>query len=561
LLTFFKKINSLLDLLNNLFFLCTLKIFISTMKKLKLFSLIALSSTLALTSCGGSNNGGGTKKFVSKTGWKPNEKQGWFFAGKQQKQKGWPGMVYVEGGTFTMGLVKDDVMHDWNNSPRRMQVSSFFIGETEITNYEYREYLTWLKYVFPPSDPSFKEIYNGALPDTLLWDNKLSRNDYNETYFRSPEFDYYPVVGVSWTQANRYCEWLSDRANEKALMQAGIIAKDLYINESNNQGGTAFNMDKFKSNDPEMQGYINEKRMQQKTGLKTTNQRLLAANRAPNAAMVTKFRLPTEVEWEYAALGLAKNREYNQYMGKTPQIEKLRGTKGREKGMFLENFKMGAGDYSGIAGWKNDGSAQTSDVRQFPSNDLGIYGMYGNVAEWTADVYRPIIDEDFSDFNYYRGNMPQAIVRNGDGTYKMVDENGIKYDTLADGRLVYKNLPGQFERETIADYRNYRDGDRMSSLDYRNASDSASAYDMYNAPKSRFIVDGSGKVILQKDRKERTSGVSNDIRVVKGGSWQDTAYWLDPGQRRYKNENKAYGWIGFRVAQDARANDKSRTRR
>jgi hypothetical protein len=51
----------------------------------------------------------------------------------------------------------------------------------------------------------------------------------------------------------------SDRANEKALMQAGVIAKDLYINESNNQGGTAFNMDKFKSNDPEMQGYINEK--------------------------------------------------------------------------------------------------------------------------------------------------------------------------------------------------------------------------------------------------------------------------------------------------------------
>jgi formylglycine-generating enzyme required for sulfatase activity len=42
--------------------------------------------------------------------------------------------------------------------------------------------------------------------------------------------------------------------------------------------------------------------MQQKTGMKTTNQRFLAANRAPNAAMVQKFRLPTEVEWEYAAL-------------------------------------------------------------------------------------------------------------------------------------------------------------------------------------------------------------------------------------------------------------------
>ncbi|MBW8361375.1 MAG: gliding motility lipoprotein GldJ [Kaistella sp.] len=534
------------------------------MKKLKLFSLIAFSSTLVLTSCGGSgtSKGGGTKKFVSKTGWKPNDSKGWFYAGKQPKQKGWPGMVYVEGGTFTMGLVKDDVMHDWNNTPRRMQVSSFYIGETEITNYEYREYLTWLKYVFPPSDPSFTNIYTGALPDTLLWDNQLSRNDFSETYFRSPEFDYYPVVGVSFDQANRYCEWLTDRANEKALMDAGIISKDFYINESNNVGGAAFNMDKFKANDPEMKEYINDKRMQQKSGMKTTNERLLAANRSPNAAIVTKFRLPSEVEWEYAALGMEKNREYNNYLGKTPQIEKLRGSKGRNEGMFMENFKYGTGDYSGVAGWKNDGSAQTSDVRQYPSNDLGIYGMYGNVAEWTADVYRPIIDSEYNDFNYYRGNAPQALVRNGDGTLKKIEAGDIKYDTLADGRLVYRGLPGQFERETVADFGNFRDGDRQSSLNFRGeATDSANTYNMYNSPRKNFIVDSRGRVIMQKDTKERTSSISNDIRVVKGGSWQDSAYWLDPGQRRYKDQAKAYGWIGFRVAQDARTSDNNRSRR
>ena len=89
-----------------------------------------LSSTILLMSCGGSGGGkkgGGTKRFTSKTGWKPNDQKGWFFTGKQQKQKGWPGMVYVEGATFTMGAVKDDVMHDWNNTPKRMQVSAFFI--------------------------------------------------------------------------------------------------------------------------------------------------------------------------------------------------------------------------------------------------------------------------------------------------------------------------------------------------------------------------------------------------------------------------------------------------
>lgn len=535
------------------------------MKKLKLFSLIALSSALALTSCGGGSGvskGGGTRGFVSKTGWKPNDSKGWFFSGKQPKQKGWPGMVYVEGGTFTMGLVKDDVMHDWNNTPQRMQVSSFFIGETEITNYEYREYLTWLKYVFPPSDPSYRHIYEGALPDTLQWTNRLARNDNSENYFRSSEYDFYPVVGVSWTQANKYCDWLTDRANEKALMDAGVIARNLYMNDTNNVGETAFNMDKFRANDPDMQAYINNQRMARNTGLRTQNQRLIAANRAPNAAMVTKFRLPTEVEWEFAALGMEKNREYNNYTGKTSEIERLRGTKGKNRGMFLENFKQGRGDYSGVPGWKNDGAARTADVRQFPSNSLGIYGMYGNVAEWTADVYRPMIDNSLNDFNYYRGTQLQTLVRNGDGTYKRIEASSMQFDTLADGRLVYKGLPGQFERKVIADYRNYKDGDQQSSLDYDRGGDSvATNYNMYNGVKTKFFVMANGKVRLEKDQATRTSNITNDIRVVKGGSWQDTAYWLDPGQRRYKSENKASGWIGFRVAQDARSNDKSRTRR
>ena len=535
------------------------------MSKLKLFSLIMLGSTILLMSCGGSGGGkkgGGTKRFTSKTGWKPNDQKGWFFTGKQQKQKGWPGMVYVEGGTFTMGVVKDDVMHDWNNTPKRMQVSAFFIGETEITNYEYREYVTWLKFVFPPSDPSFKEIYKGALPDTLVWNNKLSRNDFAETYFRRPEYDYYPVVGVSWLQASRYCDWLTDRANEKALMEQGIISKDFYTNDANNQGANSFNLDKFKANDPEMEAYINTQRLQQKSGIKTSNQRILSANRNATASVVEKFRLPTEVEWEFAALGLQKEREYNLYTNKKPEIEILKGKKGKNRGMYLENFKQGRGDYSGVAGWKNDGSPTTSDVKQYPSNNLGIFGMFGNVAEWTADVYRPIIDEEGSDFNYYRGNVSKEVLKNADGTFKKIE--GAKYDTLADGRLVYKGLPGQYERETVADNRNFRDGDFQSSLDagYGKEEDSTTAgYNMYNSKQKRFIVDNKGRLVLQKDKISRTTRISNEVRVIKGGSWLDGSYWLDPGQRRFREEGKSYGWVGFRVSQDAKSAGKGRTKR
>lgn len=37
-------------------------------------------------------------------------------------------MTSIEGGTFTMGKVEDDVMHDWNNSPTKQHVQSFLHG-------------------------------------------------------------------------------------------------------------------------------------------------------------------------------------------------------------------------------------------------------------------------------------------------------------------------------------------------------------------------------------------------------------------------------------------------
>ncbi|HAI80592.1 MAG TPA: gliding motility lipoprotein GldJ, partial [Chryseobacterium sp.] len=102
------------------------------------------------------------------------------------------------------------------------------------------------------------------------------------------------------------------------------------------------------------------------------------------------------------------------------------------------------------------------------------------------------------------------------------------------------------------------------SLDagYGRAEDSTTAgYNMYNSKQKRFIVDGRGRVVLQKDPVSRTTRISNEVRVIKGGSWLDGAYWLDPGQRRFRDEAKAYGWVGFRVAQDAKSSGKGRTKR
>lgn len=70
------------------------------------------------------------------------------------------------------------------------------------------------------------------------------------------------------------------------------------------------------------------------------------------------------------------------------------------KGLQLANFKQGRGDYGGIAGWSDDGADITAKTKSYPPNDFGLYEMAGNVIEWVADVYRPIVDFEANDFNY-----------------------------------------------------------------------------------------------------------------------------------------------------------------
>ena len=566
------------------------------MNKGRILAILLVAISVTVVSCtghgGGRKKGGGTKKFTSTTGWKPNDQKGWFFSGKKKpKEKAWPGMVFIEGGSFTMGLVKDDVMRDWNNTPKRMQVRSFYIGETEITNYQYREYLTWLKVVFPPEEEQYKHIYEGSVPDTQVFNNKLSKNDFdNEIYLFSTEFSYYPVVGVSWLQASNYCDWLTDRANEKFLMDKGVLSKDYYSNEEYNYGSKYFDAESYQNSDSNVKEAIDTARLAKQSMVKSTNQRIQKANRSSTALDVTPFRLPTETEWEYAALALPADREYNEYEGKPVVQNELRGEKGRARGQYMANFKVGRGDYSGIGGYGNDGSAITSDVKKFQSNEFGVYGMYGNVAEWTADVYRPIIDEEANDFNYFRGNVYETTIDNENGGFEKFEDD-IEYDTLNNGKLAYKSLPGKYKKQVQEDNSNYRDGDRMSSLnprvedDYYDegfattttdslgniievpSSDSvsgdssvlalmgggatgSSTEEMYNAPKRRFYVDEKGRVILEKDDTQRTTKISDEVRVVKGGSWKDPIYWLDAGQRRFMHQAEATSWVGFRVAQD-----------
>ena len=489
--------------------------------------LILLSSTVLLASC---KSGGLFKKKAEKsdvTGWNYNDKNmGGYQVAKTKEQGNGPGLVFVQGGTFTMGQTEEDVMSEWNNIPRRVTVPSFYIDRTEVANVHYREYIHWLSRIFDvEADENNKKILNAALPDTLVWRSELSYNEpLVEYYFRHPGFNEYPVVGVSWRQAYDFCLWRSDRVNEGILMEKGYVAKQGIQGQQqeNNFTTKSYLLGLY-------QAQPGKGATSKKNPLKTSQGTPRTNVSMEDGLLLPDYRLPFEAEWEYAAYGyINQNPRPSTKEGKRGEelitnkqvfpwtqnmnFSGMRDTKhGSWQGQFLANFKRGAGDNMGVAGGLNDRAVYTAPVKSYYPNGFGIYNMAGNVSEWVYDVFRPLTMLDADDVAPVRGNKFMKLFKNDQGEAELDSTGKVKMVQVTDEESKSRR---NYQRGNVI---NFLDGDSLSNASY-----------------------GYGQTTL----------VSDKSRVFKGGSWNDRAYWLSPGTRRYMEEDQAASTIGFRCAMD-----------
>ena len=443
-----------------------------------------------------------TKEKSSVTGWNYNDpKNGGFEVVPYDEQETGPGLVLVEGGTFTMGRTEQDITLDWNNIPRRVTVSSFYIDETEVANVHYLEYLYWLSRVFAADYP---EIFKKALPDTLVWRDKLAYNEpLVELYLRHPAYQQYPVVGVNWLQASDFCAWRTDRVNEQILVREGIMRSNPnQINEDN------FNSEAYLAG--QYEGLVKSDLQDLNPSSGTNGTRKV---RMEDGILLPRYRLPTEAEWEYAALAQIGSTVYERVTDRKLYPWNghiVRNKDEKYKGQMLANFKRGRGDNMGTAGFLNDNADIPAPVHSYWPNDFGLYCMAGNVNEWVMDVYRPLSPEDKSDFNPFRGNVFKTPQRDEEGTIA-------EKDSL--GRLPYREVTP----EESANRRNYTKADNINYLDADEAENIKYDYGI-------------------------TSLINGKARVYKGGSWRDRAYFLSPGVRRFTDENQSTNDLGFRCA-------------
>ncbi len=455
------------------------------------------------------------------TGWNYNDaKNGGFEVAPFEEQETGPGLVFIEGGTFVMGAMEEDVMKDWNNSPRRVSVASFYMDECEISNLDYREYLYWLERVFIPQD--LKVVYDNAVPDENVWRERLGYNEPDvDYYFRHPAYNKYPVVGVSWLQATNYAAWRTDRVNEKILADRGYVE---YSETPTAEG--YFNTDAYLTYETyEAEG---EKRLRYISSGEYRNVRM------EDGILLPKYRLPTEAEWEYAALGLVGNTLNERVLERKVYPwngQQLRTEDKKYYGDLMTNVRRGRGDLMGVATALNDAGFKTKEVRSDWPNDYGLYQMAGNVAEWVMDVYRQGSHDDVSEYNPFRGNYFE--------TKKL----------LEDGTVAERDSVGRIPMVPVSDFkndrrRNYRAADNKNYLD----GDWQSLYDMDSWKTATTNTEATDQMYRKLDDNYAYSLVSDRARVYKGGSWRDIPYWSAPGSRRYLDEDEAADYIGFRCA-------------
>lgn len=236
------------------------------------------------------------------------------------------GMVVVPAGEFMMGT--DDAASMANERPaHRVRLDSFYMDETPVTNAQFRQFTAATGYkTVAERTVDWEEMKKQVAPGTPKPPDEMLKP--GSLVFTPPDHAVdLRNMGNWWTWTNG-ANWQHPQ-------------------------GPASSID-GKDDLPVVQ---------------------VAFEDAEAYAKWAGKRLPTEAEWEFASRGGAKSNSRFWW-----------GDDFKRDGTFMANTFTGRFPFDNT---KEDGFAGVAPVKAFPANGYGLYGMAGNVWQWTSDLYRP----------------------------------------------------------------------------------------------------------------------------------------------------------------------------
>ena len=196
-----------------------------------------------------------------------------------------------------------------------------------------------------------------------------------------------------------------------------------------------------------------------------------------------------------------------------------------EAGTSLPNYRLPT-----EAEWEYAAQALigTQEVGNENQEEKRIYPWDGRT---TRNPYGKKMGQFLANFKRGRGDYAGIAGSLNDGA--MITEYVYAYPPNDYGLY---NMAGNVNEWVQDVYRplSYQDVEDLNPFRRNGVLDPASGYDKDPVADKK----GSGYQSL----------IDDHVRVYKGGSWRDVAYWLSPGTRRFMAEDSATSTIGFRCA-------------
>lgn len=327
------------------------------------------------------------------------------------------GMVFIDQGNFHMGSGTQNATYGQPVQPRTMQVGSYFMDETEITNNEYRQFVNFVidsiarrmlgeagidGYLIEEDEygePLDPPVLNKK--EKILWDDQESREALEDLYLAERDRFYkrrqidpaklnYEYYWIDYRESAQKEQATTVREEHKGTMfanrpkglnnRSAMIKKEVvnvypdtlcWVHDYTYSMNEDFTRMYFTSPAYDNYPVVGVSWVQAKAFCVWRSNYLNQYLESIDYVQMNDFRLPTEAEWEYAARGGMQGESYP-WGG--PYVR-------NPNGCFLANYEPLRGAYD------DDGGVKTLMVGHYAPNDYGLYDMAGNVAEWCIDAY------------------------------------------------------------------------------------------------------------------------------------------------------------------------------
>ena len=422
------------------------------------------------------------------------------------------GMVLIPSGSFLMGMSDDDVVGLQNAPVSTVSVKAFYMDETEITNGEYRQFVSWVRDSIVRQALAVRALEDiGEAPTQEELDKDNSINSYFPIY--------QPTSEISDEDKSGYELY-------KEQNSFGINPYDKKTFNLNFDIDIAWQRDEYPD--------------------------LAYAEVMEGVIEGTGFYLPKEESYNSDRIFDTKQIVYN-YTTFDAEAAIKSDSESRKEFFKEKSIEI----YPDTTSWIKDFSYSYNEPMH---NDYFWHDAYSEYpvvgVSWEQAKafahWRTMYKNKYQKLKSKNGQRVASFRLPSEAEWEYAARGGLESGMYPWGGPYTKNDKGCFLANFKPNRGDYAADNSLYTVEVKSYD--ANGYGLYNMAGNvaEWTADSyeSASYEFTSTMNPSVQDIDNKRKVVRGGSWKDAAYYIQVSSRDFEYADSARSFIGFRTIQD-----------